>query len=320
MRATVVQIAATFLLAAGVCAGEEVERVVAVVNDGIITHREVRELVAPVLKELQKKHRGEDFRRLARRQWQMALDRLIDRQLLIQEGRRVIARQEEERRLVEQNVDLMIKDLIDKAGSLLQLKRLLAKKGETLEQRKERTKERALIELMISRNVDVWVSVPPRDIREYYENHAEDYTQVKEVKTRHIFIPFSAYESRRKAREMIEMVAAKLKKGASFEALAKEYSYGAHAKEGGLWDFMRRPAFRELDDVIFNLKPGEVSGIVETSRGYHIVKAEAVKPARKIPFEEVQDEISNKLFSERRAKRYREYMRRLRQEAYIEYK
>jgi len=297
---------------------EKVDTVVAVVNDEIITSTEVRQLIEPIVAELKKKYKGAELERMIARQWREALDRLIDKKLLAQEGRKALERHEIESALVEQTVDSIVKDLIDKAGSLLQLKKMLAKTGETLEERRERTRESLLIEAMIRRNVDAWVHVSPKEVRDYYRRHIKDYTREKEVKTRHIFIPFSQYESKEKARKLAELVMEKLKKGASFESLAKQYSSGAHAKEGGLWDFMKRPAFKDLDDVIFNLKAGEVSGIVETSRGYHIVKAEAVRPARRIPFEEVQDEIYNKLYTERRAKRYREYLKKLREKAYIE--
>lgn len=110
-----------------------------------------------------------------------------------------------------------------------------------------------------------------------------------------------------------------LRKGEPFAELAKNRSNGPRRENGGLWDFVRqgvRP--KPVDQLLFSLPVGEVGGPVETEIGYTIVKVEAHKPGRTIPFEEVQPKIEALLKARRQDVRYLELMRRLEEENYVE--
>jgi len=297
---------------------EDVNAVVAVVNDEIITQGELNRLLAPAIKMLSRKYSGDTLRAAMRPQYDNALNRLIDKRLLIQEGKRMIAAQEVQPRLIDQNIDSIIKDLIAQAGSLLQLKKILAKGGETLESKRERTRNEILIQMVLQKNVYGRAGVSPREIREYYRKHASDYIREKKVKSRHIVIPFGAAATRDKTKALAMSIHQELVAGADFAAMAKKRSRGPHAGDGGLWDFMKRPAFGgKIDDALFSMAKGEISPVIETSRGFQIVQVVDVQPGGKVPFEDAETEIKEHLKGERTNREYQAYLSSLRSKSYI---
>lgn len=317
MRSAFFMAMAVFLAAVRLAA-EDVNAVVAVVNNDIITTGELNKLVGPTLETIQKKYEGAQLKAVLRREYDTALNRLIDKRLLIQEGKRMLAAEEIEPRLIDQNLDSIIKDLIAQAGSLLQLKKILAKGGETIEEKKERTREEILIQMVIQKHVRSRVSVSPAEVRDYYLKRAGDYTLEKKVKSRHILIPFEGYPTPEKAKEFAESLRQKIVEGADFATLAQQHSKGPHASDGGLWEFMARPAFGgAVDEALFSLNKGEISPVIETKRGYQIVQVVDIQPGGKTPFEDVESQIRQHLQNERLNKRYMEYLAELRRTAYI---
>jgi len=148
------------------------------------------------------------------------------------------------------------------------------------------------------------ISVSPEEIDEYYKNFSEEFWEPRKVHARHILIkvnpsakPEEKKEAEKKAKEILSLI----KGGKPFERVALMYSQDqATAKEGGdLGFFPRGQMIKEFDEVAFNLKPGEVSGVVETKFGFHIIKVEEIKEERTKPLQEVKEEIREKLTKEK---------------------
>ena len=96
------------------------------------------------------------------------------------------------------------------------------------------------------------------------------------------------------------------------------YSEAKEAKDGGDWGWITRDNLRdELRDAAFQLKPGQHSGIVETTDGYYILQVDDVQPAHVKPLSEVRDQIENILLQQKRAKLQEEWVKQLRAKAYI---
>jgi len=301
-----------------------VNSVTAIVNGEIITNEEIRTSSKLALDTLKEQYSGEELEARARAVLGSRLNQLIEKKLLLHEAKAALTKEEIKKEQVDKDLDRVVKDLIDQAGSILQLKKLLASKGETLEQAKERRREEILIEEVLRRNVLPYVSISPREIREFYRQHIEEFSQKKEVKFRQILIKFSEYETKDQARQVAESVLKKLKAGSSFESVAQEYSRDPYAKEGGLWGsgaFVGRgTVLHEIDEAIFKLPVNELSAIVESSQGYHILRVEEIRPERIVPFDEAQEQIRRHLAEERWTKRYNDYIAELKAKAYIEMK
>ena len=147
-------------------------------------------------------------------------------------------------------------------------------------------------------------SVSPEEIDEYYKNFSEEFWEPRKVHARHILIkvnPGAKSEEKKEAEKKAEEILSLIKGGKPFERMALMYSQDlVTAKEGGdLRFFPRGQMIKEFDDVAFDLKPGEVSGVVETKFGFHIIKVEEIKEERTKPLEEAKEEIREKLIKEK---------------------
>ena len=146
------------------------------------------------------------------------------------------------------------------------------------------------------------VKVSEAEIKGYYEKNVSEFQKNKEVSTRHILIKpaanaTDAKKAKEEAKKKAEGVLALIKKGEDFANLAKKHSDDTgSAKQGGsLGYFKQGTMVKPFEDTAFSLKKGEISGIVETEFGYHIIKIDDVREARLIPLKEAKDTITKKL-------------------------
>lgn len=164
------------------------------------------------------------------------------------------------------------------------------------EQYKEPEKRKFLMVTFLTDSYLKDVKVSEDEIKEYYDEHQSQYHKQAEVKARHILfrLPENAPEEqvvkvKAEAQKVLEEAK---KKGADFAELAKKYSQGPSASKGGELGYFTRermePSFAE---AAFALKPGEISGLVRTPYGFHIIKVEDVRPERTIPLKEARSEI-----------------------------
>ena len=139
--------------------------------------------------------------------------------------------------------------------------------------------------------------VDPGEAKKYYEANLSKYGEPEQRRASHILIsvkPGASEEDKRKARERAEGVLAKLRASpGSFADLAKKESGdpGSASQGGDLGFFSRGMMVRPFEDAAFSLKPGQISGIVESDFGFHIIKVTAVKPGKMKTFEQVRPEI-----------------------------
>ena len=148
------------------------------------------------------------------------------------------------------------------------------------------------------------VQVTESQIREDYEDHASDYHQAQQVRARHIL--FGLKEDAPEAdiariRAEAEKVLAEAKGGKDFSELARKYSTDPSVNENGgdLGFFTRDRMVPEFSEVAFTMKPGELSGLVRTPYGFHIIRVEEIQPEKNIPIEEVRGKIEARLQGER---------------------
>lgn len=144
--------------------------------------------------------------------------------------------------------------------------------------------------------------VTDAEAKDYYEKNSNDYMTPAEVKARHILIrPDPKAQDRGAAmdtaRKKADEILAELKAGADFEKLAKEYSMdpGSASQNGDLGWFERGVMITPFEDAAFSMKKGELSGVVETEFGFHIIRVDDRKDSALKPFDRVKGEIREKL-------------------------
>lgn len=291
-----------------------VNAVVAEVNDRAITLHQVLNAVGKQLAELRTQYTGAQLQKKTAELVSEALRTLIWNALLVHEAERQLS--EREKRQAQLTVDRIIKEMIGGAGSLLNLRQKLEQLGLTLEQEKRRQTEKQMVQMLLEREVRQLVSVRARDVRQYYLEHRSELHTPKQVRIRQILVRFTDYESKTEAGKVAGQVREKLRGGGDFAHLAKLYSHGPYAEQGGLWEFMEQGAFiAPVDEAAFSLGRGELSEVIEGPTGCHIIQVQDINPARTVPFAEAQADIQNSLYRQRYQERYRAYVEGLQQRA-----
>ena len=187
--------------------------------------------------------------------------------------------------------------------------------------RKQLEKGLAIDELLKAKRVKD-IEVTDEESRKYYDEHQDQFKQSEQVKASHILIkvePTASDEQKAEARKKIEAVQGKLKKGDDFAVVAKEYSEGPSKSRGGdLGFFGRGQMVKPFEDAAFTMDVEEVSGVVETKFGYHIIKVSEKKPASTSSYSEVKDQLQQHLKQQKTRQAVEAYVEELRKKAKIE--
>jgi len=178
------------------------------------------------------------------------------------------------------------------------------------------------IQNFIDKQIADKVAVSEKESKTFYDVHPEFFKQPERVKASHILIKLdpNAEESKKaSAKEKIENIQKKLKEGKDFTALAREFSEGPSKDNGGdLGFFTRGQMVPPFEDAAFSLKTGEVSDLVVTRFGYHLIKVTEKAAAQTIKFEDAKEKIVQHLKQEGTKKELQLYIENLRKTASIE--
>jgi peptidyl-prolyl cis-trans isomerase C len=172
-------------------------------------------------------------------------------------------------------------------------------------------KEQLIIEALLKKKITADTQLSEDDLKKYYEEHKEDFKKDREINTRHILL---------KTEEEAKQVQAKLQKGEDFTELAKKYSIDPNVKQsGGEIGFQPKGSLiPEFENAAYKLnKVGQVSGIVKTQFGYHIIRLEGIKPPSYVPLEEVKDFIKQKNAQEKQKEVLEKYIEELKKNVKI---
>jgi len=164
------------------------------------------------------------------------------------------------------------------------------------------TPESAKVEYLVlsAKSIAEQITLSADDVRTYYEQNKARFTTAEERRASHILIAVDAgagADARKVAREKAEKLLKQVRDGADFAALAKANSSdsGSAAQGGDLGYFARGAMVKSFADAAFALKDGEISDVVETEFGYHIIKLTGIKPGAVRSFDEVRKEIESDL-------------------------
>ncbi len=291
------------------------DRVVAKVNDEIITLSGLEERMNAEINRYRQAGMMDKIPKEGLRD--QLLDRMVDEKLQIQDGKKLGMNVEEEQ-ILKALDDIKKNNGIDDE----QLVMMLEKESTTMEQYKDTIRRQILVSKVVGFQVKNRTKVTEKELRSFYMKNRKQFMLPPKVKARHIlFILDDGLTDEQK--EIKKKTAAKVKQlldgGAKFEDLAKEYSEDVSASEGGDLGYLERGKMViDLENVIFSLKAGEVSGLVRTPYGIHIVKVDHVKPGGAKPFDEIRPLIERELSAKKFQTNYESYMRDLRKSAFIE--
>lgn len=184
---------------------------------------------------------------------------------------------------------------------------------------KSQFKREMAIQQLIDEQFTQKAAVSEDEIKTFYESRLDSFKQPEQVRARHILMkvdPQADESQRAEARKKLEMIQQKLQKGEDFEALAKEYSEGpSNAKGGDLGYFGRGQMAKPFEEAAFALRSGEVSDIVETKFGYHLIEVIDRKPETPVALKDVRGRIEQYLKQQKVQENVRMYVEDLKEEA-----
>lgn len=297
-----------------------VNSIKAIVDDEIITQEEVIKHAAIAIKEAQERYNREDeLMSKVEEILKDTLDEIINRKVLVKEANKLFGMNEMAMREVEKDLDSFLKGAVKRVGSLSKYYEIAEAQGINPIEKKNELKEDIMIDKIMKENVYDKVKIQPKVLRRYYIENIDEFRQKKKVKLRHIMIKFSAHKNNKQETFSIaQQVIKRIKNGEDFSTLARQYSEGPNAEDGGLWSFEEVNELRkDLRDVVYSLKDNECSEVIESPVGYHIFKIELIKPEKIQNFEDVQDEIYKRLYKEEISRLKNQYINSLKTGVFI---
>jgi peptidyl-prolyl cis-trans isomerase C len=250
-----------------------------------------------------------------------------DRKITISEFNKMLGYLDSEKqKVIEKNPQLK-ENILQQYIQGIVISKLAKKKGfdknPELKEQLELLKDNIIAIEYLKKEVTNKVEVSEEDVKAYYESHKDEFKTPEMVRSRHILIktdPSASDNDKKKAKEKAEEILKKIKAGEDFAKLASDVSddTGSKPKGGELGFFPKGRMVKSFEDAAFSLKPGEVSGIVETQFGYHIIKVEEKKEPGMEPFDTAKEKIKQKLLQERTKTKVTEFIEKAMKEANIE--
>jgi peptidyl-prolyl cis-trans isomerase C len=245
------------------------------------------------------------------------LDQLISYRLLVQEtaARKLT--------VPEGEIDGRMAQLRQQFPSEDAFKAALGAQGLTVEKLRDEARTDMLVSQLMQEQVAAKVSVGQADVKTFYDENIERFKQGESVKASHILfrLPENADSpAKKETRARAEKVLASVRSGGDFAALARDNSQdpGSAAQGGDLGFFARGQMVPVFEEAAFALKPGEVSGIVESDFGFHIIKVAERRPARTIPLDEVDEDVMQFLTEQKRQEKSEAFIQELKTKSKIE--
>ncbi len=294
---------------------EITNRIVATVNSDIITLHElntsIKRLTGLRINGLQLKDET-DLYEVRRAVLDNLINEKIAKQQIIRLGIKVTKKDVEEAiEQVKGENNMTQEDLIYS----------LKLQGITLKEYQERMKRQIERFKLVDYEVKSKIVITEENVREYYQRYAKEYTEADKVRLARVFLKVRNHDDNEEISQVKDLggeILGRLKEGRDFFEMARIYSQGPAAPEGGDLGWIKLSQVEpELRKRIAKLSPGEHTDLDLAPSGFQIIKLIEEQKGRIKPFEEIRDAIYSKLFKEKVEKRYATWLKKLKERSFI---
>jgi peptidyl-prolyl cis-trans isomerase SurA len=303
---------ATGVACAALLSAKIVERIIARVNNEIITERTYQQEQEKLREQLAQQYSGAELQAQFKEQSKNLLRDLIDQSLMVQKAKDLDINVETD--VVKQLDDIRKKNNL---ATLEDLETEVGKQGLNYEDFKDQIRRNLLMREVIGREVGSRIQLSRDDARKFYEAHKKEFESPGMVRLGQILISTEKRkpeEGEKRANDAF----AELKAGQRFAEIAKKYSDGPGAEQGGEVGYMKEGTLApDIGAAVAKLDVNEFSNPIQTRYGYIIVKVLERYSAGIPKFEEVEQRVNEVLYDQKMQPDLREYMLRLRKESYI---
>ena len=308
-----------------------VEEIIARVNNQIITRSEYQRERDQLKQEVQQQDPANADKLFAERQKDV-LRGLVDQQLLLDKGKDLGITADTE---LIKKLDEMRKQM--NLDSMEELEKAATAQGVSYEDFKQNLRNQIITQQVIGREVGQHLSINKDEMQKFYNDHKSEMEQPEEIKLSEILVatkkpaaaagqkppadspddPQELTAAETKANDLL----AQIRKGASFDDIAKKNSDGPSAAQGGdLGYFKRGTLAKELEDKTFAMKAGDVTDVIRTKQGFVILKVVEHHAAGIPSMKEMEPRIQDALYMEKLQPALRAYLTKLREDAFIDVK
>jgi peptidyl-prolyl cis-trans isomerase SurA len=291
-----------------------VDRILAQVNDDIITLSDLNREMADIRQDLATKFAGQQLEDETKKAEKDVLDELIRQRLLLQKGNELG---------FGANLDVQVSAAIEKIRKdnkfkdMQEMERAAAQQGLTIAGLRERIRKNIITQSVVQEFVGARITLLSQEVDKFYKDHLSDYAIPEEVTLSEIVIPAEgdAAEAEAKAGDIRKRITA----GEAFATLASQYSKGPTAGKGGtIGTYITQKLNPEIAGAIANVKEGDVTAVLKSKEGYIIYRVDTRKPAAYQPLEEVRDKIKNRIYEQKFNPEFERFIAQLKEDAYIQ--
>jgi peptidyl-prolyl cis-trans isomerase SurA len=295
-----------------------VEEIIARVNNEIVTMTDLRHANDTMRQDVQEECKNctpAQINAQVTEREKTVLRDLIDQSLLVQRGKDIGINVETD--VVKRLDDIRTRNNL---ASMEELQQKVEESGVGWEEFRNNLRNNLLMQEVIRKEVGSRIIIDKDEVRKYYDAHKEDFHRPEMVYLSELFVStvdkpeaeIPALEE--KAKKLLDRV----KNGEDMEELAKRYSDGESAKQGGeLGGFEKGKLSPELEEAVYKLKPKELTGVIRTKTGFLVLRVDQRYEAGLQPVEKVENEIMNRLYGEKMQPAMRAYAAKLRAESYV---
>jgi len=295
-----------------------VEEIIARVNNDVITMSDYQKADEQLREEVAHDCQGCPQDKLMaefKEQQKDLLRGLIDQSLMVQRAKDMGISVESD---VIKRLDDVRKQ--NQLASMEDLEKAVEGSGLAWEDYKTTIRNGLLTQEVVRREVGSHINIPGDEVKKYYDAHPQEFTRPEQVVLSEIFLSTEG-----KSPEEIESVQKKAEdfrnrvmKGDDFNEIAKRYSEGSTAKDGGdLGTFKQSELAPQLEEVVFKMDKGQITDVIQTKTGFEVLKVENHYKAGLQPIDKVDNEIMNRLYMQKMQPQMRDYLGQLREESYV---
>ncbi len=283
--------------------------IIAVVNDDVITLKDLRQYVAGIASQLKVENKSpEEIQQIMGDYEQKGLDKLIDDKLIL------AAANDKGIEVRGEIVDKQIKEIKGRYPSEEEFLNVLNAQGMTVSDLQQKLTDQLKVKYEVDMEVRDKIFVNPQDVTDYYNKHKGQFNRKPMVNLESIFVSFDKH-SKQEARSLADEARSRMLAGEDFNKVFKKYSDSSsvgEVEQGQMVD--------AIENVVFNLALEEVSAPVEVENGVYVFKAIGISPGKLQALSEVKDQIYAKLLDDQFQAKFKEWIDKLRQKAYVEIK
>jgi peptidyl-prolyl cis-trans isomerase SurA len=299
--------------------GKVVEEIVARVNNEVITKSELQHAIDTAEEETkqdcQNRCSPEQVKTLTEDRQKNALRDLIDQSLLVQRGKDMGVSVEPD---VIKSLDSIRQE--NKLPDLEALEKEVEKQGLNWEDFKDGIRKGILTKKVVGDEVGSHINTTNDEIQKYYDEHKQEFERPEQVALRSIEINTAGKTDAEVAdlRKKADTALKRIQDGEDFGEIAKRYSDGSTAKQGGyLGVYKRGELSKALEDVVFKMKRNDLTPVMETRQGFLIMQVLEHYDEGEQTLATVSDEIRSKLYDQKLEPALRDYLKTLREQSYV---